>query len=401
MKSELKNSVIFMGNETSDWKNISASNPIDSLSLSLDDPPEILVEFVKKYDGKFISGFITYEYGVKQLNVPVQDLIDFPAVHFRVYDSFESSNDFSTQSIKNNQQSTNPLSSPTLGKFKKGIMDLNFPKKQIEWDSFQPIISKTDYDSGFEKIQNHIRSGNFYQINYTHSLQSKSNTSPKELFQTLRKKNHVGYSVFMENDDWAIHSLSPEQFIKIENGIITAKPIKGTISRGINAIEDERNLKSLLNSEKEQAELYMIIDLLRNDLGKTCKTGSIQVLESKSIQKLEKIFHTYGVIQGKLKTNIHPIEALLSMSPGGSISGCPKKRACEIIHELEPKSRGIYTGTIGYILPDGTLNFNIAIRTVTQLGENLTLSVGGGITVDSNNENEYKETLAKAASFQP
>ena len=127
----------------------------------------------------------------------------------------------------------------------------------------------------------------------------------------------------------------------------------------------------------------------------------ITIFHTKFIQKLEKIFHTYGVIQGKLKTNIHPIEALLSMSPGGSISGCPKKRACEIIHELEPKSRGIYTGTIGYILPDGTLNFNIAIRTVTQLGENLTLSVGGGITVDSNNENEYKETLAKAASFQP
>ena len=366
----MNNTVLFIGNETSDWKNISASNPIDSLSLSLDDPPEKLVKFVKNYDGKFMAGFISYEFGANQLGVPVHELTDFPAVHFRAYDSFEEN--------------------PTFGN----------PKK-IKWDSFHPIISKLDYNSGFAKIQSHIRSGDFYQINFTHPLHSKTKALPSDLFLNLRKNNHVGYSAFMENDDLAIHSLSPEQFIKIENGVITAKPIKGTFPRGKSQMDDDRNLNLLLNSEKEQAELYMIIDLLRNDLGKICKTGSVQVLESKSIQRLEKVFHTYGVIQGKLKNNTHPIQALLSMSPGGSISGCPKKRACEIIYELEPESRGIYTGTIGYILPDGTLNFNIAIRTVSQLGETLKLGVGGGITVDSNNENEYDESLTKAASFQP
>ena len=164
---------------------------------------------------------------------------------------------------------------------------------------------------------------------------------------------------------------------------------------------DEKNLRELLHSEKEQAELYMIVDLLRNDLGKICTAGSVQVVKSKSIQKLEKVFHTYSVVQGRIKQDIHPIEALLSMSPGGSISGCPKKRACEIIHELEDYSRGVYTGTIGCILPDGTLQFNIAIRTVVQEGNELTLGVGGGITIDSNNNDEYNESLAKAASFQP
>ena len=118
-------------------------------------------------------------------------------------------------------------------------------------------------------------------------------------------------------------------------------------------------------------------------------------------QKLEKVFHTYGVVRGELKHDLHPIEALLSMSPGGSISGCPKKRACEFIHEIESHPRGIYTGTMGYILPDGALNFNIAIRTIIQKGNDLILGVGGGITIDSNNDDEYKETLAKAASFQP
>ena len=264
----MKYTTIFKGNSESDLLNIFASNPIDILSLSLDDPPKILTEFVKKYDGKFLAGFISYEYGVKQLGVPVHNLNDFPAVHFRVYDSFEK-----------NIQSEEP--------------------KNIDWDQFESTLIKSEYDSGFEKIQNHIRSGDFYQINFTHSLKSKTKSSPKELFLKLREKNQVGYSVFMEHNDWAIHSLSPEQFIKIENQIITTKPIKGTFPRGECQEEDNYNLKSLLNSEKEQAELYMIIDLLRNDLGKICKTGSVQVLQSKSIQKLEKVFHTYGVIQGK------------------------------------------------------------------------------------------------------
>jgi len=366
----MKYTTIFKGNSESDLLNIFASNPIEILSLSLDDSPEMLTEFVKKYEGKFLAGYISYEYGVKQLGVPVHDLNDFPAVHFRVYDSFEKN--------KN-------LEKP----------------KNIDWDQFESTLIKSEYDSGFEKIQNHIRSGDFYQINFTHSLKSKTKSSPKELFLKLRGKNQVGYSVFMEHNDWAIHSLSPEQFIKIENRIITTKPVKGTFPRGKSQEEDNYNLKSLLNSEKEQAELYMIIDLLRNDLGKICKTGSVQVLQSKSIQKLEKVFHTFGVVQGELKSNLHPIEALLSMSPGGSISGCPKKRACEIIYELESQARGIYTGTIGYILPNGNLNFNIAIRTVTQLENELTLGVGGGITIESDNENEYMETLMKASSFQP
>ena len=145
----------------------------------------------------------------------------------------------------------------------------------------------------------------------------------------------------------------------------------------------------------------MIIDLLRNDLGKVCEIGSVQVKESKSVQKLEKVFHTYGRIMGKIKKNIHPIEALISMLPGGSISGCPKKRVCEAIYEVESRSRGIYTGTIGYILPDGKLQFNIAIRTVLQQDKELILGVGGGITIGSTMEDEFNESLSKAASFQP
>ncbi len=367
----MNNSVQFLGNETSDWLNISASNPIDTLSLTINDNPNKLIEFVKEYDGKFLTGFISYEYGAKQLGAPVHDIKGFPAVYFRAYDSYDE---------------------------KPIIAD---KQKNVDWNYFQPHISKEVYDSQFNKIQSHIKSGDFYQINYTHQLTSKTAAAPRELFFKLRENNQVGFSAFMEDSNWAIHSLSPEQFIKIENGLITTKPIKGTYPRGLTNNEDEQNINALINSEKEQAELYMIIDLLRNDLGKICKTGSVNVLESKSVEKLKNVFHTYGVIQGQVKEAIHPVEALLSMSPGGSISGCPKKRACEIIYELETEARGIYTGTIGYILPNGSLHFNIAIRTITQVKTHLTLGVGGGITIGSDLENEYNETLIKATSLQP
>jgi anthranilate/para-aminobenzoate synthase component I len=366
----MKNKIQFLGNKDSNWGDFSAQDPVDQISLSLDDSPDLLINFVKKHAGSFITGFISYEYGARQLGAPVHDIGELPAVHFCAYSSYNT-------------------------------VPIHYPSSISTWDEFKPIILRAEYDKHFQKIQNHIQAGDFYQINYTHPLKSKTDATPEDLFQTLRQQNQVRYSVFMEAKDWAIHSLSPEQFIKIENGIVRTKPIKGTLPRGESINEDEHNLNTLLNSEKEQAELYMIIDLLRNDLGKICESGSVKVLEAKSIQKLEKIFHTYGVVQGELKKGLLPIEALLSMSPGGSISGCPKKRACEIIHDIEPYPRGIYTGTIGYILPNGTLNFNIAIRTIIQQGNDLTLGVGGGITIDSKIEDEYNETLAKAASFQP
>ncbi len=362
---------VFLGNPASGWGNLAAWNPIDSISLSLDDPPEELVYFVKKYSGKFVAGFITYEYGAKRLDVPIHPLnSQLPAVHFRAYEAYQMLDEFD-------------------------LLALN------EWRPFTPTITKEKYSLDFDRIINYIRCGEFYQMNYTFPMISSTKLSPRSLFQSFRVKNQVEYSSFMEDDSWAIHSLSPEQFIFIQDGLISTKPIKGTIARSQDPKLDEILLNRLLASRKDQAELYMIIDLLRNDLGKVCEYGSVQVMESKSVQKLEKVFHTYGLVKGKIKNNIHPIEALISMLPGGSISGCPKKRVCEIIYELESHSRGIYTGTIGYILPDGTLQFNIAIRTVFQQNKELLLGAGGGITIDSIMDDEFNESLDKAASFQP
>tara|TARA_S200000501_G_scaffold67635_3_gene59205 strand:- start:22939 stop:24054 length:1116 start_codon:yes stop_codon:yes gene_type:complete len=367
-----KKTAIFHGNEHSGWENIIARNPIGSISLDLSDSSSLILKFLDKYKGKFIVGFISYEFGTKKFIPPVCETRKrIPAVCFRAYDDFD------------------------ICKNKKNL------SKKIKSKPFTLNINKGEYYRNFKKIKKYIQKGEFYQINYTNYFKSVQFAEPEEMFWFYRLRNNVGYSTFIEGDDWSIISLSPEQFIKIEEGIITTRPIKGTIKRLPKSKNSDREIRNLLNSEKEQAELYMIIDLMRNDLGKICKTGSVKVVKKRSLQKLESVFHTYGLVKGELKNNLAPIEALLAMIPGGSISGCPKKRACEIIFELEGEPRGIYTGTIGYILPSGVLQFNIAIRTIVNHGSDLFLGVGSGITVDSQMDEEYKELFAKVASFQP
>ncbi len=367
--------MIFSEGPNKGWGKWVAWNPVAELSLSLEDDSYDLIRFVKKHKDLFLAGFLSYEAGMKQLGVMSKHSGGtIPAIHFRAYDQF--------------------------GSFEVSTTALICERDHYGIGAFEPQITAKEYAQNFQKIIAHIRSGNFYQLNYTHALKGETTRPPREVFNALLNDNIVSLAAYFEDQHWAIHSLSPERFIKVKNGVIKTEPIKGTRPRGVGK-EDERLVKELLESEKEQAELYMIIDLLRNDLGKVCETGSVKVLEAKSVRRLSKVMHTYGVIEGRIKADIHPIEALLSMCPGGSISGCPKKRAVEIINELENYQRGVYTGTVGFIHPDGTMDFNIAIRTVVQEGNVLTLGVGGGITIDSNETEEYEETLAKAASFQP
>jgi len=204
----------------------------------------------------------------------------------------------------------------------------------------------------------------------------------------------------MDTSNFSIVSLSPELFIKIADRKIITQPIKGTRPRGKTPEEDAVLLKELIDSRKEQAELFMIIDLLRNDLGKVCSIGSIRVEKERAIQRLSKVFHTYGQITGEILPDNDGVDALLSMFPGGSITGCPERRAMEIIQELENHNRGVYTGSLGFILPNGGMEFNIAIRTVIQKQDTISLGIGGGITIKSNAEDEYKESLIKAASIK-
>jgi para-aminobenzoate synthetase component 1 len=260
--------------------------------------------------------------------------------------------------------------------------------------------TQEDYSARYKKIKNYIVEGDIYQINFTHRLEGKTEKDPRLLFLDMCEKNKVDYIAYLEGDAFEILSASPERFIKISSDkTIETFPIKGTRPRGKNPQEDEVLKNKLMDSSKEAAELNMITDLLRNDIGKISEIGTVKVVGSRIVHPYATVWHTYSHIKGKILSGSTSVDALLSMFPGGSITGCPKKRAMEIIDELEPTMRSIYTGSIGFIDPDDSLDFNIAIRTFIKKGEIVFLQVGGGIVYDSNEKDEYQETFDKAKSF--
>ena len=334
-------------------------------------------KFATKHKDKLLIGYFSYDLAYQLYNIPQTaiDDLQIPQIHFQAYDHW---------------QTDVTLPTPT-----------NIPHHST---NFQPTITKEQYDAAYRKIQHHIREGDIYQINLTHRLEATSNLPPEELFYRTIAQNPVEFGAYINTPDFQIISASPERFIRIKDRQIETGPVKGTRPRGKTPEKDAQQKKSLIESEKEAAELNMITDLLRNDLGKIAKTGTVKVEGHRLISECPTVWHTYSRITAQLATT--PLEALISMSPGGSITGCPKKRAIEIIDELEPTTRSVYTGTIGYIAPQdrthnlpSDLDFNIAIRTIIKKGQKLYLQVGGGIVLDSTSESEYEETLHKAASF--
>jgi para-aminobenzoate synthetase component 1 len=264
---------------------------------------------------------------------------------------------------------------------------------------FQPALSAAEYAAAYEQIAEYIRAGDIYQVNLTHQLRGQSSLAARSLFPFVAGSNPVEHLAYLEGDGYALHSASPERFVRIRERAIESAPIKGTRPRGADPEQDQARLAELLASEKEAAELHMITDLLRNDLAEVCTPGSVQVAESRVARAGPKVWHTASRITGTLRAGLEPLAAVLHMLPGGSISGCPKRRALEIIDELEHAERGVYTGVIGRIDPDGSSDFSVAIRTLVQQGSALYLSVGGGVVYDSLLQQEFEETLLKASSF--
>lgn len=265
--------------------------------------------------------------------------------------------------------------------------------------SFTPKQSRESYNTAYQTIKDYIAAGDIYQVNYTHQLEGSSSLSGRELFGIFHKSSKANFQAFIEHENFEILSFSPERFIKIQGQEIRTSPIKGTRPRGKSAEEDQALKNDLRTNPKDNAELNMITDLLRNDIGKISKIGSVKVTEQRTLTSYPTLWHAHSTIVGTLHEDITPIAALASLMPGGSITGCPKKRAIEIIDETEMTARGIYTGSIFCATPDGNLDSNIAIRTIIKKSEQLYLSVGGGIVYDSMEAEEYKESIDKAASF--
>lgn len=233
----------------------------------------------------------------------------------------------------------------------------------------------------------------------TRRIWCNNNEKPYEIYRKLRNTNKAPFSAYMNFKDFQIISSSPERFLSIIDGKVQTRPIKGTRPRGKDYQEDERNRNELMASEKDKSELLMIVDLERNDLSKVCKPKSVKVTELFKLEEYETVFHLVATIEGRLRENVSSVRCIRECFPGGSITGAPKIRAMEIIEELEKLKRNIYTGSIGYFDLRGNSDFNIVIRTIIKKGNKAYLGVGGGITWESIEEEEWLETIDKAKAL--
>lgn len=280
-----------------------------------------------------------------------------------------------------------------------GIDNICYEEKDVEPIKLKSNFTKIQFEDAVRKVQNYIRQGDIYQANLTQRFSGKTSLTSYELYRDLRKFSPAPFGAFLNFEDSKILSNSPERFIKCIDRTVETRPIKGTRPRGKTIEEDLKLQEELKNSEKDRAELLMIVDLERNDIGRISKIGSVKVPELFVIEPYANVNHLVATVVGELDDKNDSIDAIKATFPGGSITGAPKIRSMEIIDELEPTQRNVYTGSIGYIGFNGDMDLNIAIRTIIKQKEDVYFQVGGGMTWDSNPEDEYQETLDKAKSI--
>ena len=256
--------------------------------------------------------------------------------------------------------------------------------------------TKAGYMKTVAEAKEYIEKGDIYQVNLSQRFEADLKSEPYELYLRLREASPAPFASYLNFEDVIIISSSPERFLMKRGSYIETRPIKGTSPRSSDPLADEFNGISLKESYKDRAEHIMIVDLERNDLGRICEYGSVKPTEFIMLERYSTVFHLVSTVSGRLKEGVGPVDCLTAAFPGGSITGAPKVRSMEIIEELEPVKRSVYTGAIGYISFDGNMDTSIVIRTMVVKGDKLYFSVGSGIVFDSDPEREYHETLDKA-----
>jgi len=264
---------------------------------------------------------------------------------------------------------------------------------------FYSNFIKEDYKSAVTRLKDYIVSGDVYIANMTQRFWCNNEDDSFDIYKKLRSINKAPFSAYLNFSDFQVISSSPERFIQVVDNKAHTRPIKGTRPRGKTHEEDEKNKLELINSEKDKAELLMVVDLERNDFSKVCKPHSVKVRENFKLEEYATVFHLVSTVEGELKEDVSSVKFIKECFPGGSITGTPKIRAMEIIEELEGLKRNIYTGSIGYFDFRGNCDFNIVIRTILKRNNKAYFGVGGGITYDSIEEDEYNETLDKAKAL--
>ncbi|KPL57907.1 anthranilate synthase component I [Rossellomorea vietnamensis] len=276
---------------------------------------------------------------------------------------------------------------------------LDTHKEKLDRLSFHARTSKDEFMEKVERAKQSIQEGEIFQVVISQRLQASFTGDPFTFYRGLRQSNPSPYMFFIDFEEYVVLGASPESMLKVQGSQITTNPIAGTRQRGNTAEEDVKLERELLSDEKEMAEHRMLVDLGRNDLGRICEIGSIDLTKYLTIERYKYVMHIVSEVKGKLKDDVTPLEALTCCLPAGTVSGAPKIRAMQIINELETTKRGVYSGAVGYIGVNGNLDFALAIRTMVVKDGIANVQAGAGIVYDSDPECEYEETLNKAKSL--
>ncbi len=283
------------------------------------------------------------------------------------------------------------------------LLSSPLPQKELGADPLpfvydSPFTERT-YKEAVRDVVSHIKDGDIYVGNLTQQLTIPSSENPIDVYTRLREWNPAPYSAYLNGEGYEILCASPERFVTVQNGKVVTRPIKGTTPRSKDPATDEKNRNTLFHSAKDRAELLMITDLERNDLNRVCVPGSVQVPELYTVESYETVHHLVSTVTGQLTDDRDAVDLLRAAFPGGSITGAPKKRAVEILREIEKSPRGLYTGCIGCLSYGGDAEFNIVIRTAVHTEGTYTIGVGGGITYESDPQAEFDETLQKGTAL--
>jgi para-aminobenzoate synthetase component 1 len=385
----------FQHQNFNEYRNISKLNHLIDFTQFKENNSQVNINATTSFTGGYI-GFISYDFSAHQF-IDIKNHIQ-PSLFLGQYRSFLKYIDNDWYFFSDEPDALELFSyienriENSISNHSKNIFELK--------TTIQPRWSKKQYFEAFYKIQEYIKAGDCYQINLTQEFKADFKGSLLNKAADLWSLTNAPYAGYLKLDNFELLSCSPELFIEFnQNKQIKTRPIKGTMPRYKNVEKDFISKQTLKNSQKDQAENVMIVDLLRNDLSIYANTGSVKTTKLFEIESFNQVHHMVSEIVATLKDDVNPMQMLLSALPGGSITGAPKIRAMQIIEELEEAARGAYCGTSGYFNFDGTGRWNILIRSFQQYQNQLSLWAGGGITIASNAEAEYQESLDKVSAM--
>lgn len=348
---------------------------------------ERIEEYSKRY---YLAGYFSYELGYyfERAFFKSKDSFPYPLIDLCVF-----------KKITTFDHRTGRVLSKAKGKLSSGLSGLFADKpgnRDFDVENLKLSFTKPEYLRKISRIKEHIKNGDTYQANFTGKYTFNFSGNAFSFYRDLKERQNVSYGAFCKFGDEYILSLSPELFFKKDGRHIISKPMKGTVKRGINIEEDKRRISELKHSAKESAGNLMIVDLIRNDLGRVCETGSVKVPSLFDIEKYNTLFQMTSAVTGTLKNDTSYFDIFKGFFPGGSVTGAPKIRTMQILKAIENGPRNVYCGALGLIFPGDKAVFNLPIRTISIKGGKGEMGVGGGIVIDSDSEEEYRECLLKA-----